>query len=68
MVSGHPIPFIFRGLTVGQRTPGFWGVTCEVYNSSCGFSWSKVACGTTQKLFPKAVQDPEEENVEAKGS
>ena len=37
---------------------------CEVYHSSCGFSWSKVACGTTQTISPKIVLDLEEEDVE----
>ena len=23
-------PLVFRGLTGSQRTPGFWGVTCDV--------------------------------------
>ena len=33
MVSGYPTSISFRWLTVGQRTPGFWGITQAVYNS-----------------------------------
>ena len=26
-------PLVFRGLTGSQRTPGFWGVTIDIYIS-----------------------------------
>ena len=44
------------------------GKACTVYHSSYGFSRSRVACGTTQKISPKVFQDSEEEEVETKNS
>ena len=34
-----------------------------MYHSSYGFSWSKVACGTAQKISPKVVQDPKRQRA-----
>ena len=44
------------------------GKAWEVYHSSLGFSWPKVACGIAQKISLKVFQDSKDEDAETKRS
>ena len=36
-------PLVFRGLTVSQRTPGFWGVTCVLSTIVDNDNWKRTS-------------------------